>query len=49
MAISWILIIYVLFWIAVAIGSVGMLIWAIASRIKEKKIEEVKHKDYKKH
>ena len=44
---TWIIILYIGFWILTAIGSIAMIIWAIASRIKEKKIEKEKHKKYK--
>ena len=37
---TWIIILYIGFWILTAIGSIAMIIWAIASRIKEKKIEK---------
>ncbi len=36
-----------LFWLVIIIGSIALVIWAICSRIKEKKIEEEKHKKYK--
>lgn len=36
-----------LFWATIIIGSIALVIWAICSRIKEKKIEEEKHKKYK--
>ena len=41
------IILYIGFWILTAIGSIVMIIWAITSRIKEKKIEKEKHKKYK--
>ena len=44
---TWIIILYIGFWILTAIGSIAMIIWAIASRIKEKNIEKEKHKKYK--
>ena len=44
---TWIIILYIGFWILTAIGSIVMIIWAIISRIKEKKIEKEKHKKYK--
>lgn len=37
----------ILFWLVIIIGSIVLVIWAICSRIKEKKIEEEKHKKYK--
>lgn len=37
----------ILFWLAIIIGSIALVIWAIFSRIREKKIEEEKHKKYK--
>ena len=37
---TWIIILYIGFWILTAIGSIAMIIWAIVSRIKEKKIEK---------
>lgn len=40
-------ILILLFWATMVIGSIVLVIWAICSRIKEKKIEEVKHKKYK--
>jgi hypothetical protein len=40
-------ILILLFWAATIIGSIALVIWAICSRIKEKKIEDVKHKKYK--
>lgn len=40
-------IIIILFWVSIIIGTIALIIWAICSRIKEKKIEEVKHKKYK--
>ena len=42
---TWIIILYIGFWILTAIGSIAMIIWAIASRIKEKKIEKEKHNE----
>ena len=47
MNITFMIILYVGFWILTAIGSIVMIIWAIVSRIKEKKIEKEKHKKYK--
>ncbi|CUP10435.1 MULTISPECIES: hypothetical protein [Clostridium] len=37
----------ILFYLAIIIGSICLLIWAITTRIKEKKREEIEHKDYK--
>ena len=45
MNITLMIILYVGFWILTAIGSIAMIIWAIASRIKEKKIEKEKHNE----
>ncbi|MBC5629413.1 hypothetical protein H8S20_10985 [Clostridium sp. NSJ-6] len=39
----------IFFYLAIIIGSIGLLIWAINDRIKEKKREEKEHKDYKKY
>lgn len=36
-----------LFWATIIIGSIALVIWTICSRIKEKKIEQEKHKKYK--
>ncbi len=38
---------FILLWAGVILGSIGMLIWAIVSRIKEKKIEKDKNEKYK--
>lgn len=33
----------------IILGSVALLIWAINNRLKEKKREKIKHKDYDKY
>lgn len=47
MTLSIIPILILLFYIAIIIGSVILLIWAINTRIKEKKREKEEHKHYK--
>ena len=42
-------ILILIFYAVIIIGSIGLVIWAIASRIKEKKIEKDKLDEYKKY
>ncbi len=43
----WLAILVFLVYGIIILGSITLLIWTIANRIKEKKDEEIKHKDYK--
>ncbi|MBP3916551.1 MULTISPECIES: hypothetical protein [unclassified Clostridium] len=42
-------ILILIFYAVIIIGSIGLVIWAITSRIKEKKIEKDKLDEYKKY
>ena len=43
------IILVLLFYSIIILGSIALLIWAIRTRLKEKKREEKEHKDYKKY
>lgn len=47
--ISAIPVLILLFYGLIIVGSIGLTIWAIVTRIKEKKREKEDHKDYKKY
>lgn len=37
------------YYVIAIVAFIGLLIWAISSRVKEKEVEKEKHKDYDKY